>query len=639
MKLTLNALFDYNNDDGIFKYLNSYDVPWKSAVDYDLLDLDYHSKHGTKVVSKTVTSLLTTDGLSSTAKNKLAKLLYYKNKVRWEELWNTLASYDDIDPLANADWTETRQLGHSGSDSRTQNIGRKENSYSKGSQSNNNTIGSQTFTQGAQQNTQGQQSNNDEETKSAFNSSTYQPNIKNIENLGARSDSIGERQDTNSSRSDSSTEGARQDTSTEGAQQNSESGTNAFTDNETITKHGNIGVTMATTLLDSYRTLVNWQFFETIYKDIDAILVIEVYGNDNETLDDYTLITNYVLPIASASVLGGIKVGHNLSIDQDGTLNAQAEAGDVQSVNGKTGVVTIDNVDVGSPSNNQFNALTLVVNGNTTDIGALQTALASIRQVPSGGSLGQILKKLAEGYGWGDVSEVPNDGTIGQFLKKLSANSYGWADAPGGASEKYFDIFTDLANGRTNVGYAMRMDNKTSEIYVACTNNDDIQRQAICPTEDWKDTYLARMCGNQARIFWDGKIAFLSSSNDNNANINKYVNIFMKSSNSDYINDVTTVNLEYKDVAQAEYVIDLGKNVKHFAACCRQYNSFNNYKPSLYYTDSLNVEHDITQDADLQIHDWDNLGIISYDFPDNTYVVNIRVVFTGYRTKGTAGYY
>lgn len=35
----------------------------------------------------------------------------------------------------------------------------------------------------------------------------------------------------------------------------------------------------------------------------------------------------YELPIASESVLGGIKVGDNLTIDEDGTLNAKA--GDV----------------------------------------------------------------------------------------------------------------------------------------------------------------------------------------------------------------------------------------------------------------------------------------------------------------------
>ena len=33
----------------------------------------------------------------------------------------------------------------------------------------------------------------------------------------------------------------------------------------------------------------------------------------------------YTLPIASKDVLGGIKVGNNLTIDEDGTLNAQAE--------------------------------------------------------------------------------------------------------------------------------------------------------------------------------------------------------------------------------------------------------------------------------------------------------------------------
>ena len=38
----------------------------------------------------------------------------------------------------------------------------------------------------------------------------------------------------------------------------------------------------------------------------------------------------YVLPIASSSTLGGVKVGQNLTIDSDGTLNAQAGGTDVE---------------------------------------------------------------------------------------------------------------------------------------------------------------------------------------------------------------------------------------------------------------------------------------------------------------------
>jgi hypothetical protein len=41
----------------------------------------------------------------------------------------------------------------------------------------------------------------------------------------------------------------------------------------------------------------------------------------------------YKLPIASKDVLGGIKVGNNLTIDEEGRLNAQASSGDTLPIN------------------------------------------------------------------------------------------------------------------------------------------------------------------------------------------------------------------------------------------------------------------------------------------------------------------
>ena len=274
MKLTLNALFDYVNNDGIFTYLNEFDVPWKNAVDFDLLDLDYHSKHGTKVVSKTITSLITPDGLSRDNKTKLAKLLYKKNKAKWDQLWTSIGLFDGVDPLDNTNWTETRTLGHQGSDSRSQSIGAKETTYNKGSQTNSETIGQSTLTEGQQSNITGQQTISMEEKKSAFNSTNYSPLDQKTEELGQRTDTLGEKVNTDSGRSNSTTEGQRSDSTTEGAQSNSETGTNNFTDTETTNRHGNIGVTTTGQLIRDFRTTVNWQFFDIIYKDIDEMLKV-----------------------------------------------------------------------------------------------------------------------------------------------------------------------------------------------------------------------------------------------------------------------------------------------------------------------------------------------------------------------------
>lgn len=52
--------------------------------------------------------------------------------------------------------------------------------------------------------------------------------------------------------------------------------------------------------------------------------------------------SSYTLPPATASTLGGIMVGSGLTITAEGTL-----AANVQSVNGKTGAVTLDKSDIG----------------------------------------------------------------------------------------------------------------------------------------------------------------------------------------------------------------------------------------------------------------------------------------------------
>ena len=422
MKLTLNALFDYVNNDGIFTYLNEFEVPWKNAVDFDLLDLDYHSKHGTKVVSKTITSLITPDGLSRDNKTKLAKLLYKKNKAKWDQLWTSIGLFDDVDPLDNTNWTETRTLGHQGSDSKSQTIGAKETTYNKGSQTNSETIGQSTLTEGQQSNITGQQSISMEEKKSAFNSSNYSPLDQKTEQLGQRTDTIGEKVNTDSGRSNSTTEGQRSDSTTEGAQSNSESGTNNFTDTETTNRHGNIGVTTTGQLIRDFRTTVNWQFFDIIYKDIDEMLVIEIYGKEDDDFDDYSIVTSYVLPVASATKLGGIKVGQNLQIEADGTLKVVMETG-VDSVNGKTGIVLLNSEDVGAASSSDLNALSNIVNlqgqtigqqgqtidginnniaGINTNIGNIEQEMTNIRQVPVGGNIGQVLTKDLSGYDWRD---------------------------------------------------------------------------------------------------------------------------------------------------------------------------------------------------------------------------------------------
>lgn len=74
--------------------------------------------------------------------------------------------------------------------------------------------------------------------------------------------------------------------------------------------------------------------------------------------------TPYVLPPATATTLGGIKVGENLTIESDGTLNAEAGGGSLPDV--------IDGGNASSPSSSFVNNLSVEDLPNT-DILTLST--------------------------------------------------------------------------------------------------------------------------------------------------------------------------------------------------------------------------------------------------------------------------
>ena len=129
---------------------------------------------------------------------------------------------------------------------------------------------------------------------------------------------------------------------------------------------------------------------------------------------------SYTLPIASASVLGGIKVGNNLTIDANGTLSATGGGGTVpgggavDSVNGKTGTVVLDASDVGAVETVNGKTGTSI-NLNASDVGALESGDNISELVNDSGYLasGDNVSDLANDANYisnGDnISELTND--------------------------------------------------------------------------------------------------------------------------------------------------------------------------------------------------------------------------------------
>lgn len=328
-KIVLNDVFKDWLTHGIISHLTlNFNVPWKNTVEGSILDLEYHgNRSGNKIISPLVEKLITKDGISLSNETKLCGLIYTKNITRWNELWKSLELYSEFNPLDNVNEITDHTVTKTGTDSNVFNKGTEtdtltaSNTTNIGSQTSTNNIGEQTITQ--------------ESDIAGFNSS-YQDANKTTTNNGSHTDTsnISERSDSSSDTS-STVSGEREDNSTT---------TYNTTETTSIRRHGNIGVTTSGQLIDDFRRVVDWQFFDTVFNDIDKIVVISTYGELHDSLDGLVINSDYVLNPATKDTLGGIKVGDNLTITADGRLSADVIEPNypVTSVNGQTGDVEIN---------------------------------------------------------------------------------------------------------------------------------------------------------------------------------------------------------------------------------------------------------------------------------------------------------
>jgi len=102
---------------------------------------------------------------------------------------------------------------------------------------------------------------------------------------------------------------------------------------------------LAINLVDrKFYTLDNGGVIQQIGVALSDLSAVAVTGNYNDLINKPTG-GNYTLPPASSSVLGGVKPSTGLTVDGSGVLTAN-----VQSVAGRTGVITLLSTDVGIPT-------------------------------------------------------------------------------------------------------------------------------------------------------------------------------------------------------------------------------------------------------------------------------------------------
>lgn len=149
------------------------------------------------------------------------------------------------------------------------------------------------------------------------------------------------------------------------------------------------GPTGLVTLLSKIKTLSDTKVDKVDGKGLST--------NDYTTEEKTKLegLENYTLPAATASTLGGIKVGTGLNV-ADGVVSVDASVGKVQSVNGQTGTVVLTAGDVGAYTKAE-------VDEKVTSVYKYKGSVANYASLPKTGlTVGDVynVEDTGKNYAW-----------------------------------------------------------------------------------------------------------------------------------------------------------------------------------------------------------------------------------------------
>ena len=228
--LTLNSVYPEWVTKGIFSYLNALEVPWKNDVSGNQLDIIYHgSRSGNKIIGSLIENYLDNNTVSDDNKIIIAQAIYTIYIKNWNALYKTLSL--EYNPIENYSMTETENVQdtHKGT---VESNGNNTNTYTE---------------------------------------TTLVNDTSNNQLWGFNS--------TDSVNSDKQTGDTTRDVEStiDNTHKNTDRETKDITSDRTLKRSGNIGVTTSQQMIESERQLWLWNFFESVFSDIDKILVLKIY--------------------------------------------------------------------------------------------------------------------------------------------------------------------------------------------------------------------------------------------------------------------------------------------------------------------------------------------------------------------------
>lgn len=246
------ALNTFAQDGSIFQYLPMYGTatPQQMGIAYVLR----HS--GKKEASSLVSDFCDVDGhLTTEGEVTVAGIIETMFKDQWDRIYDALTT--EYNPLENYNMIEE------GQDIDKMEYGEKTKEYNHGAKSSSDQYGAQSGSS-----TKGAMESSEEDEISAFNSSSYQDSNRKSSNEGSRSDSF-----NRSSYTDGHSETAYKDSEVSSAEDDT------TTKDHQLTRSGNIGVTTSQQMLQSEFDVRAYRFFEQMFRDIDSLCALRVYGD------------------------------------------------------------------------------------------------------------------------------------------------------------------------------------------------------------------------------------------------------------------------------------------------------------------------------------------------------------------------
>lgn len=284
--MKLNEVFtDYVNN-GIFTFLNALDVPWKDKNISQQLNLQYHGNiSGKKETSPLVDSLIVENNLTDNSKTMLAMSIFSIYSNKWSRLYRILSL--EYEPIENYNMIETEKTTSTNENTDTittnttnSNDVTETNTGTNTSNDSENTTGKNTITDSRTIAEDNSVTNNN--SLYGFNSlSSVNADSQNGTETRNTTDNNTHNDDLKGTRTNEHSENIN--TSKVTAQKNDikdvKDGTHTENGSQdrTLSRHGNIGVTTSQQMINSEIELWQWDFFSGVFKDIDKILTIQTY--------------------------------------------------------------------------------------------------------------------------------------------------------------------------------------------------------------------------------------------------------------------------------------------------------------------------------------------------------------------------